>query len=273
MLSLPRTLSATVVAVTVAAGTAFVTPTAHAASASNYAALGDSYSAGVGAGNYLPDSGACKRSANSYPALWNNSHPGGGFAFVACSGAKTADVRAGQLSVLNSATTLVTISIGGNDAGFVDTVKSCVLGSENDCSVAVDKAKTYATTKLPADLDATYAQIRNRAPNARLVVLGYPRLFELGGCFLGMSTYKRTILNQAADTLADITRGRAGAANADYADVRNRFAGHGVCGSNPWINGIKLPIDESYHPNGAGQSQGYLPALQATVGATVGARP
>ncbi|MFI6581789.1 SGNH/GDSL hydrolase family protein [Embleya sp. NPDC050493] len=269
MLSLPRTLSATAVAVTVVAGTAIVAPTAHAATASNYAALGDSYSAGVGAGNYLPDSGACKRSANAYPVLWNRSHPGT-FAFAACSGAKTADVRAGQLSVLNSATSLVTISIGGNDAGFVDTIKTCVLASDNDCSVAVAKAKTYATEKLPADLDATYAQIRNRAPNARLIVLGYPRLFELGSCFLGLSKFKRTILDQAADTLAEVTRQRAAAANADFADVRTRFAGHGVCASNAWIHGVTLPVEESYHPTSSGQSQGYLPELQAQTGIRVG---
>ncbi|MEU0934074.1 SGNH/GDSL hydrolase family protein [Embleya sp. NPDC005971] len=269
MLSLPRTLSATALAVTVVAGTALVAPTAQAAATTNYAALGDSYSAGVGAGNYLSDSGACKRSANSYPVLWNRSHPGG-FAFAACSGAKTADVRAGQLSVLDSATTLVTISIGGNDAGFVDTIKTCVLASDADCAVAVTKAKTYATNTLPADLDATYTQIRNRAPNARLVVLGYPRLFELGSCFLGLSKYKRTILDEAADTLADVTRQRAGAARATFADVRGRFAGHGVCGSNVWIHGVTLPLDESYHPTSSGQSQGYLPELQAVTGVRVG---
>ncbi|MGC0417607.1 SGNH/GDSL hydrolase family protein [Embleya sp. AB8] len=266
MLSLPRTTSIAAVAAVVAL-TGFAAPTAHAAAASNYVALGDSYSAGVGAGDYFSDSGSCKRSANAYPVLWNNSHPGGNFTFAACSGAKTADVRNGQLAALNGATSLVTISIGGNDAGFVDTVKSCLFGSDGDCSAAVTKAKTYATTKLPADLDATYAQIHNRAPNARLVVLGYPRLFELGSCFLGMSDAKRTVLNQAADTLADVTRGRASAANADFADVRNRFAGHGVCGSDEWINGITFPIDESYHPTSTGQSDGYFPELQATTGA------
>lgn len=269
MLPMPRTIAAVAAAVA-AAAIGVVAPSAQAAPAAsyatNYAALGDSYSSGVGTGSYLPDSGSCKRSAKSYPALWNQAHPGGTFAFAACSGAKTADVRNGQLSVLNSATQLVTISIGGNDAGFVSTITTCVLSSDSECAAAVNKAKTYATTTLPGDLDATYAQIRAKAPNARLVVLGYPRLFELGSCFLGLSQAKRTVINQAADTLDEVTHQRASAANADFADVRSRFAGHGVCASNPWVNGVSLPIEESYHPTTSGQSQGYLPALQAVVG-------
>ncbi len=41
-------------------------------------------------------------------------------AHVACSGARIPDVRANQLGALSADTNLVTISIGGNDAGFVD---------------------------------------------------------------------------------------------------------------------------------------------------------
>ncbi|MGC0419460.1 SGNH/GDSL hydrolase family protein [Embleya sp. AB8] len=251
-------------AASIVAGAALLllAPVARAApAAGGYAALGDSYSSGVGAGGYLADSGDCKRSANAYPSLWHLAHAATEFAFAACSGATTAQVRDRQLSVLNAGTTLVTISVGGNDIGFSDAIETCVLGTDEDCTDAVAKATTYTRDRLPADLDATYAQIHHRAPNARLVVLGYPRLFELGGCFPGLSEAKRRVLDRAADFLADTTAGRAGANRAEFADVRGHFAGHGVCASDEWIHGVTLPLDESYHPTRTGHAKGYLPAL------------
>src|SRR5579864_2399842 len=80
---------------------------ASAQTAARYVALGDSYSSGLGAGSYDPASGSCDRSANAYPRLWANSHSPASFAFVACSGATTSSVISGQLSALNSGTTLV----------------------------------------------------------------------------------------------------------------------------------------------------------------------
>jgi len=54
-----------------AASAALVTATAAgAATTVNYVALGDSYSSGLGAGDYISSSGSCDRSTNAYPALW-----------------------------------------------------------------------------------------------------------------------------------------------------------------------------------------------------------
>lgn len=130
----------------------------------------------------------------------------------------------------------------------------------------MNEAKSFATATLPGRLDATYAAIRNRAPNARLVVLGYPRLFETNYCgLLAMSTYKRTILNEAADLLASVIAGRAGAAGATFVDTRPYFAGHGVCAADPWIHDVSGVV-EAYHPDVDGYRYGYLPALTAAVG-------
>src|SRR6201999_4580920 len=88
---------------------------AQAASAVHYVALGDSYSSGVGAGS---TSGSCSQSPNAYPALWAKANAPASFTFAACSGATTTDVINTQLSSLSAATTLVSITIGGNDAVF-----------------------------------------------------------------------------------------------------------------------------------------------------------
>ncbi len=58
----------------------------------NYVALGDSYSSGVGAGDYLSSSGSCDRSADAYPEQWAAANSPATFISVACSGATTADV-------------------------------------------------------------------------------------------------------------------------------------------------------------------------------------
>ncbi|MEV4478365.1 SGNH/GDSL hydrolase family protein [Micromonospora coxensis] len=238
-----------------------------AAAGTDYAALGDSYSSGVGINSYDGTSGSCLRSPKAYPQLWANSHTTATFRFVACSGATTREVLGNQLGALNSGTDLVTISIGGNDAGFADVVTTCRLGSDSSCASAVNTAKSYITSTLPGRLDETYRAIRSRAPGARVVVLGYPRLFELGYCGFGsINEYKRGLLNGGSDTMSSVISARAGAAGFSYVDVRGRFAGHGVCASTPWINGTKLPVVESYHPNASGHSAGYLPALAATTG-------
>ncbi|SCF41979.1 SGNH/GDSL hydrolase family protein [Micromonospora mirobrigensis] len=245
-------------------GVVAVPATAAQAAGENYVALGDSYSSGVGAGSY--DLSTCLRSQKSYAPLWAAAHSVTSFRFPACGGAVTADVLNDQVGALSSSTTLVTITIGGNDAGFADVMSGCRFGSTSSCESAVAGAKAFATSTLPARLDATYAAIRGRAPNARLVVLGYPRLFETGWCgLLAMSSYKRTILNQAADVLDGVIADRAAAAGGTYVDARPFFAGHGVCAASPWIRDVTGVI-EAYHPNADGYRYGYLAALTAAIG-------
>ncbi|WP_405098913.1 SGNH/GDSL hydrolase family protein [Micromonospora sp. NBC_01412] len=261
---LARALTALVAVLTAAVGAVAVPGAAQAAAAVNYVALGDSYSSGVGAGPY--DLSTCLRSEKSYAPLWAAANRVTSFKFPACGGAVTSDVIDSQVSALSIGTTLVTITIGGNDAGFADVITSCRFGSTSSCTDAVNEAKAFATGELPGRLDRTYAAIRDRAPNARLIVLGYPRLFETGSCgLLAMSTYKRTILNEAADLLASVTAGRAAAAGATFADTRPYFAGHGVCAAAPWIRDVSGVI-EAYHPNADGYRYGYLPALTAVTG-------
>ncbi|WP_158893407.1 SGNH/GDSL hydrolase family protein [Amycolatopsis anabasis] len=221
----------------------------------NYVALGDSYVDGTGAGG----------KANAYPRLWADTHPVASFEFPAVGGATTDDVLASQVRSLSDTTTLVTISIGGNDAGFSDVMTTCKLGSDAGCTERVDEARKYAKDVLPGKLDRVYAEIKTRAPNARVVVLGYPRLFDPDR-FCDMSRAKVSVLNTAADELSDGIAERVRAAGFTYADVRDRFADHGICAGAPWLNGLTFPIVNSYHPNRAGHRDGYLPALNAITG-------
>ncbi|MQS15111.1 SGNH/GDSL hydrolase family protein [Streptomyces kaniharaensis] len=255
-------MSVTAIAALLALTTFFAATSANAATV-NYVALGDSYSAGVGAGNYLGDSGSCKRSTNAYPYLWRNAHSPSSFTFVACSGARTGDVLNNQISALNSGTTLVSITIGGNDAGFASTMQTCVLDSEAACLDAVSAGEDYAQNTLPGQLDQVYTAIRAKAPNAHVVVLGYPHLYKVGGgCIFGIGDTKRAAINEAADVLDDVIAKRAADIGFTFADVRGIFGEHEICGSlTTWIHSTTWPIDESYHPKASGQAGGYLPVF------------
>lgn len=242
-------------------------PASGAEAASNYTALGDSYSSGTGTREYFDDSGDCLRGPKAYPQLWADSHEVSAFNFVACSGATTDDVNANQLSALSADTSLVTISVGGNDIGFADTIQKCLLGSEDACDGAVGEFETRARDELPAKLETTYANIHESAPNANVVVVGYPRLNESGDCGIpGYSETKRQRLNEGADVLAESISGSASAAGFSYVDARDGFDGHGVCGEQEWINGPSNPLQESFHPNVDGHAQGFLPAVTAVTG-------
>lgn len=231
-----------------------------------YVALGDSYSSGTGAGSY-GSSGSCKRSANSYPQLWANANGPSSFAFVACSGAVTSDVLNNQVSAVTSDTALVTISIGGNDAGFADVMTDCNLGSDSSCVSRNQEAQNFARTTLPGRLDNVYNQIRGRAPGARVVVLGYPHIYQLNGsCWVGLSETKRAAINQSSDVLASVISGRAAAHGFTYIDARSSFSGHEICASGTrWLNSVTWPVDESYHPNASGQRGGYYNPLEAVA--------
>ncbi|MFR9724660.1 SGNH/GDSL hydrolase family protein [Streptomyces sp. MS19] len=234
------------------------------AAAPAYVALGDSYSSGNGAGSYISASGDCHRSNNAYPALWARANSPASFTFAACSGAVTSDVTSGQLGALNASTGLVTLTIGGNDAGFADVMTTCVTGSNSTCVNRVNTARNFVNSTLPGRLDAVYGAIRAKAPNARVVVLGYPRMYiEPSWWCIGIGETKREAINDASDVLNTVISARAAAHGFAFADVRGTFAGHELCSGDDWLHDLALPIWEAYHPTARGHSGGYLPALNA----------
>lgn len=258
-------LTAGAAALATAAST-FVPAAAAPDAAVDYVALGDSYVSGQGAGDY-GDSGSCARSANSFSQLWADANNPASFEFMSCSGAQTEDVLANQVGALNTGTDLVSIAIGGNDAGFVSVLQSCFTGGDSGCKEATDEAIGYARNTLPGELDSVYTEIRNRAPSASVVVLGYPHIYKIGGsCSFGISDTSRGYINNASDVLNEVIAERAGTAGFSYADVRPGFTDHELCSDAPWLNGPRVNIPESYHPNADGQSQGYLPAFTAAAG-------
>ncbi|KAL6885245.1 carbohydrate esterase family 3 protein [Trichoderma longibrachiatum] len=122
------------------------------------AAIGDSYSAGIGAGNRLrtflnalnPHSDwACSRYDNAYPYLINEDSRLGSpvnrkFQFESCSGAVTADVVKKQIPRIDSGQQVILLSAGGNDAELVAILNQCIfqwaVWNEDQVSVAKSAA-------------------------------------------------------------------------------------------------------------------------------------
>lgn len=260
----------TVPVVTLVASVVFGASAASAA-APRYVALGDSYSSGTGTREYLADGTSCQRSVRAYPSLV--AAAGGlDLNLRACSGATVADVTNTQLSALDAGVARVTISVGGNDAGFADVLTECAMpGWASDCNGDIDTATAYINGTLPGRLSTLYSSIRAKAPNAKVAVVGYPRIFMGEDCnlFTWFSPAEQTRLNATADLLNSRLRTAATNAGFTFVNPTSRFTGHAVCDSPEWINGLSSPISESYHPNTLGHRDGYTPIVSTPVlGAT-----
>ncbi|TWE10321.1 SGNH/GDSL hydrolase family protein [Rudaeicoccus suwonensis] len=250
-----------------AAAFALVPAVSASASGANYVALGDSYSAGVGSGDYISSSGSCDRSPNAYSALWAAANSPASYTSVACSGATTSDVIANQLSALSSSTTLVSITIGGNDENFSGIMEDCTLDGTTTCVNEINAAEADARTNLPAKLAAVYNDIAADAPNAQVVVLGYPEFYDLSQDCIGLSQTSRTAIDGGIDVLDSVIQTAAENAGFTYADVRSAFSGHEICDSDPWLHSLNFTdISESYHPTADGQANAYYPVFSSEVG-------
>jgi len=236
---------------------------AEAASTVHYVALGDSYSSGVGAGS---TSGSCGQSPNAFPKLWAVANSVASFTFAACAGARTGDVISSQLSSLSAATTLVSITIGGNDVGWSSIMETCVLKSTGSCQNAVAAGEKYATGTLPGLIGTTLAVIRPHAPNAKVIVLDYPDFYDLSARFcIGLSGADHRALDAGINVLDGVIQAAAVTEGDTFADVRAQFTGHELCDHAGWLNSVTLPIGNSYHPTAAGQKGGYLPVFAAAA--------
>lgn len=229
---------------------------AQASSKTTYVALGDSYAAGQGAGPYLD---TCFRSENSYAELADQAKSIKLATNAACSGNTTADVAATQLRRLNKSTELVTITAGGNDlnVGAVAVLCGADLASLA-CQQSLASAQNLMSSgELSSRVARLIRAVKAEAPRAKIVVTGYPHLFESAPGLPDQANLFVDFLNRAIYQAA-------GDAGAQYVDVTGAFAGHGIGSADPWINDASsVPLTpDSFHPNAAGY-KAYYTALKA----------
>ena len=223
-------------------------------------ALGDSYAAGVGVPPY---DGPCARSQSAYAVQLDGRMKIELDDFVACAGATTVTlVSGGQLNALDADTDLVTLTIGGNDIRWGNAVGACLYFDDGTCAGALALATRAITNTLPGLLDTVYSQVAASAPNAHVVVTGYPRLFSPEyGAYLGASTSEQQAMNDGADLLNTVIARAAAAKGFQFVDVTERFVDHGVNSPEAWILG---PGAAAFHPNLDGY-KAYTAALTSQI--------
>lgn len=258
----------------------------------DYVALGDSYTAGTGAGAAERPAGVnCWQSQPGYVDVVGKTGRVNLVANAACHGAVLSTlsptwdpviytptvqeqfqylVSSGALS---SGTELVSITAGANDLGFSSVLGVCAFAGETACQDAVAQATSpRALGLLTAGLVQTYTTIDSAAPNARIAVLGYPLLFDPASPVAPIPVAHQALMNHATLVVNATIAGAVGTANtlngtdAQYIDVTAIFAGHEANSADPWLNlkPSNFRADYNFHPTQAGH-QAYATALMGAV--------
>ena len=265
----------------------------------SYVALGDSYASGVGLAPSL-----------AYPALLRERGVDrfSTLTQAASSGAVTGDVTGTQVGALRESTRTVTVTIGGNDVGFASVLAACLHSPDPRLQMVLDsggagwrqRLRTEAERRIaflggPAavpqgrsvPLVRVLSDVARRAPDAEILMTGYPRLLgdrpaasghrasDTLPLFVGAED--AAWLSAQSDALdaaiaTAVERARAGGVRARFVDVSATFAGHGLSDrSTPWVNGVVLasmtslvPDASSFHLTREG-SAAYATAIAAAV--------
>lgn len=226
-----------------------------------YAAVGDSFAAGTGARPYLDT--ACNRSSLGYPKLLDADANLRLAAFPACTGASTAIVISSQVPAIPTTAKRVTLTAVGNDVGFSTVMQNCfVFVVSSSCQSSLSNAETLiANGTVAANVAALVQAIRAQAPEAKVVVAGYPLLFNEPSRYQWAS---RVNVDTAA--LNDAVAAAAAANGAVFVDVEAAFAGHGIGGRNAWVNDWTwLDTTIGFHPNATGYAA-YAAEIRKVIG-------
>jgi hypothetical protein len=230
----------------------------------DYTIMGDSYSSGEGLGSY--DGGTdsasnqCHRSPLAFGRLYATAVDDIAV-HTACSGATIDNITTTgqggenpQLAQVNPNSSLVTVTIGGNDAGFASVLTRCLNPLTGSCEDYYnqddDNNEDNVIDALEPKLAAAYTAIRNKAPNARVVAMTYPNLFKpLSTCdgVLNASFSDMQWLIGETGQLDNVIVRAAHDAGIDVLDERYAFVGHEVCSSDPWVYSLPGPL-----PSGTG---------------------
>lgn len=258
-----------------APGPVAVTP----ATAQNYVALGDSYASGAvdfPQANLL----TCARSSVDYPTLVARALQVASFTDATCAKATLDDlggVQDGvvlgdappQLDALRPDTTLVTLTMGGNDIELFTVARSCInvlpppfghscvptftAGGHDEVAARV--------VALAPVFSRALDEIHARSPQATIVLVGYPTVSRPGGCPDSQPAWPQDVdyLRGVLEKLNELIKTEAAEHNAIYVDTEPSTVGHDMCAprDQQWVNGIipslTTPSFYPLHPNTLGQ--------------------
>jgi len=225
-----------------------------------YVALGSSYAAGVG----IPaqSGGICARSNRNYPNLvaakFNLDLDD-----VSCSGATTANVLTSpqgpnppQIDAVTPSTSLVTFTVGGNDIGYIATAFGCGTRGAG-CTVNPNQLAT-SLSSLRVSLTTLVSTIRSRAPEAKIVLVTYPRLVPPITCpALNYTARGAQVVGSTGQGLEQVFVEVAKSTHVLLADPYVLGDVHGPCApaDESWVAGHTVTVGFPYHPTILGHQE------------------
>lgn len=253
----------------------------------NYVALGDS----AASGPRIPDQvGApgCQQSDSNYPHVLAEDLAVGSFVDVTCSGAVTENIVSTaqgtssgevpvQLDALSADTDLVTVTIGGNDIGLVSTAVGCLTFTASSATnVCKDRLTAGGVDSVAAAIEdaapswgAMLDAVADRAPDARILVVGYGTYLPDGGCFptQPMLPADADYIQGSITAMNEALKQQADEHGAEFVDTEALSVGHDVCvaADQRYFEGV-VPQNPAapLHPTAAGMA-----AIGAAVASAV----
>ena len=236
-----------------------------------YVAVGSSMAAGPGIKPGVPDAPSRSgRSQRNYPQLVAD-RLGYELVDVTFSGATTANLLTEpqrgappQLDALDGSEDLVTVTIAGNDVGYLPLLlvaglprfsRHVPLFGRIVRDLSDPEARNLALTQAAESLKAVGREVRRRAPNARILFVDYLTLLPPHGTPAPplFDPYVE-LARHIAETLAHITAEAAADSGCDLVRASEASRDHHAWSDDPWTTGFAFPWPGRVplHPNAAG---------------------
>ncbi len=216
----------------------------------SYAALGDSYATGAGAGRSSPwfphGDPFCGRFSDAYPVKMANDPRFAHVKFnnLACGGTTTTSVRLTQVPLIGDAD-IITLTVGGNEVEFFSLVNECVYlwrptrGCEKQ--IEISKAMIEGQKFRQSFEKMLAAALEGKRSTRRLLVTSYARFFNDSTVQCDSLSFSKTHpdakltkalrsqLNGLMDALNDQIRLASLTQGAEYVNIDPVFEGHRFC--------------------------------------------
>jgi lysophospholipase L1-like esterase len=187
---------------------------------------------------------------------------------VTFSGATTANVLAErqrsappQIEALDGSEELVTITIGGNDVGYVPALMAASLPALARRLPSIRElldrgARGTALDGIGGALRAVGATVRERAPRARVIFVDYLTLLPPAGMPAAPLSDEHVELGRyVAERLEEATAAAADATGCGVVHAGQASREHHPWSGAPWARGAGWPLPwrpAPFHPNAAG---------------------